>query len=389
MDIQTKELEYLLNNFWCFKDQNPEMYYNIKNNLDYYKDFIHNKLGSKLIVTDRIIKLEKIPSVPKAYMGITDFTNPLEYVIMFLVLLFLEDKPRLDQFILSDLVEFVSNMATTLKLNTIPDWNLYHHRKYMVNVINHLKNLGIIKMVEEISSFSEDVKAEGLYETTGISNFYIREFKNDIMNYNCLEDFQNDEFSETFDLADIRRYKIYRHLLYEIATYTVDLSEAERDYLKKQRGNISNELQKYVAADLELTKNMALLMYSEETKEKFDFPNSKAITDIVLLVNAKILNLVYDEKITPDKEEVINISKEELQRLIKETKEENQMYFSKYYRELTLDNFIKEIIAYMQEYDFVQEDTLGYKIYPGFAKIIGYIPKDDKEQLTLFGGENE
>ena len=155
MDIQTKELEYLLNNFWCFKDQNPEMYYNIKNNLDYYKDFIHNKLGSKLIVTDRIIKLEKIPSVPKAYMGITDFTNPLEYVIMFLVLLFLEDKPRLDQFILSDLVEFVSNMATTLKLNTIPDWNLYHHRKYMVNVINHLKNLGIIKMVEEISSFSD------------------------------------------------------------------------------------------------------------------------------------------------------------------------------------------------------------------------------------------
>ena len=142
-----KELEYLLNNFWCVKEQNPILYFNIKNNLDEYKNFIQTKLGSKLIVNDRFIKLEKIPAVPKSYMGISNFTDPLEYVILFIVLLFLEDKPKLEQFILSSLIEYVSNIATTLEINNIPDWNIFHHRKYLVNVINHLKEMGRAKII--------------------------------------------------------------------------------------------------------------------------------------------------------------------------------------------------------------------------------------------------
>ena len=53
-------LKYLLNNFWCVKELEPEKYYYIKNNLDSCKDFIKEKLGSKLIVNDKFIKLEKI-----------------------------------------------------------------------------------------------------------------------------------------------------------------------------------------------------------------------------------------------------------------------------------------------------------------------------------------
>ena len=30
MDISTKELEYLLNNFWITKEENPEKYFKIK-----------------------------------------------------------------------------------------------------------------------------------------------------------------------------------------------------------------------------------------------------------------------------------------------------------------------------------------------------------------------
>ena len=78
-----------------------------------------------------------------------------------------------------------------------------------------------------------------------------------------------------------------------------------------------------------------------------------------------------------------------LDNFIKDIRKEFGMYFSKYYKDLSFDSFYQEVIGYMQEYDFIRKDALGYKIYPGFAKIIGYIPKDDKEQLTLFGGENE
>ena len=390
MDIYTKELEYLLNNYWCVKEQNPKIYFNIKNNLDYYREFIRDKLGSKLIVNDRFIKLEKIPASPKSYMGIIDFDDKLEYTILFIILLFLEDKPKLEQFILSNLIEFISNTATTLELDTIPNWNILHHRKCLVTVINHLKELNIIRVVEENNLFTEDSKAEALYETTGLSNYYVREFKNNILEYRNIDDYINDEFNEQNEnIGDVRRYKVYRHLLYSLVTYTEDLTEYELDYLKRFRSNINNELSKYTKGELELTNNMAVVMFESDAGEKFDFPNNKAISDIVLLVNNAILKEQENDKLKLEKDETIIITKENLQRILKEIRLENGKYFSKKYREMATKNFIDEVILYLKQYDFIRDYELGYKIYPMISRLIGYIPKDTEEQLELFGGETD
>ena len=391
MDIQTRELEYLLNNYWCIKENNPILYFKIKNNLDYYKDFIQTKLGSRLIVNERFIKLEKIPAVPKIYMGISSFTNKMEYVILFIVLLFLEDKPKLEQFILSNLLDYITNTATTLELDEVPNWNVLNHRKSLVVVMNHLKELNIIKVVEEINLFTEDVRAEALYETTGLSNYYVREFKGNILEYTGMSDYINDEFiNQNENVGDVRRYKVYRHLVYSLAAFTDDLSEFEIDYLRKFRTSINNEINKYTLSDLELTKNMALLLYDEETKEKFDFPNNKAITDIVLLVNKAILDRIDNNDLTLSDNETIMVSKEVLYRIIKDTREEYKMFFSKYYKEMVQDKFVMEVISYLKEYDFIREYEMGYRIYPSVSKMTGYIPKDNVEQLNLFGGlENE
>ena len=218
--MDTYVIDYLLNNYWCVKEVNPKEYFKIKNNLDFYKDFFQNKLGSRLIVNDRFIKLEKIPAVAKSYMGLNNFTNPLEYTILFIILLYLEDKPKLEQFILSNLIDFITTTATTLELNNIPNWNLFHHRKCLVNVINHLKDLYIIKVVEEQNIFSEDIKAEALYETTGLSNYFVREFKNNILEYNDLNDYISDEFMNQDDtVGEVRRYRVYRHLMYSLVSY--------------------------------------------------------------------------------------------------------------------------------------------------------------------------
>lgn len=387
MDIRTKELEYLLNNYWCVKENNPEVYFKIKNNLDYYKDFIQTKLGSRLIVNDRFIKLEKIPAVPKHYMGISGFTDTLEYTMLFIILLFLEDKPKLEQFILSNLIDFISNTATALELDTVPNWNILHHRKCLVTVINHLKELNIIKVVEEDNLFTEDAKAEALYETTGLSNYYVREFKNNIMEFQTINDYINDEFTnQNENIGDVRRYKVYRHLIYSLVSYNDDLTDFEIDYLRKFRSSIYNELGKYTLAELELTKNMAVLMYDTETREKFDFPNNKAISDIVLLVNNNILNKVNDNELYLNADETITISKEQLYRIIKDTKNEYVIFFSKFYKDMNLDMFINEVISYLKDYDFIRDYDGGYKVYPMVSKLVGYIPKDTTEQLNLFGG---
>ena len=135
MEVAVKDLEYLLNNYWVVKDNNVDLYYKIKNNIDSYKDFVQTKLGSKLIVNNRIIKLEKIPAVPKSYMGIMNFSSNLEYVILFIILTFLEDKPKGEQFILSSLIEYIKSSAINLELDNIPDWNLSLNRKCLVNVL--------------------------------------------------------------------------------------------------------------------------------------------------------------------------------------------------------------------------------------------------------------
>ena len=65
----------LLYNFWIVKDENEELYYKIKYNQNKIKDFVSKNLGSNLIVHNRFIKLEKIPSYTKGGEGIEGFNN--------------------------------------------------------------------------------------------------------------------------------------------------------------------------------------------------------------------------------------------------------------------------------------------------------------------------
>ena len=383
MDINIDELETLLNNYWIVKDDNPEVYIRIKNSLDSYKNFIQDKLGSKLIVNSRFIKLEKIPALPKSYMAIEQLDSKLEYVLLLMILLFLEDKPNNEQFILSDLVEFITNTAHTLKINNLPDWNLFSHRKSLKDVIEFLESRSVIRIVEEINNFSENRNAEGLYESTGISNFFIREFKGDISKYTSLDDYVNDEFiSQDTNTGDIRRFKVYRHLLYSLCAYEEDLTTSEMDYLKKFRGSIKSEISKYTLSSLELTKHMALLLYDDDTKERYDFPNAKTISDFVLMVNSYVLNEVEKGLLKLEEDETILVSKEELSRIIKEVRNSNLNYLSKAHRDMVINSFVDEVITFMIYYDFIRKYDSMYKIYPMVSKLTGHIEVEEEREFS-------
>lgn len=185
-----KELKSLLYNFWILKDENKDLYYQIKYNQTKIKDFVAKNLGSNLIIHDRFIKLEKIPTVLKESNGIDKFTDVLDYVILSIFLLFLEDKTRGDKFILSDLIDYIKNTAITLKLDHIPDWNKISDRKSLINAINLLKELNVIKLKDEDkTSFIESKEADALYEVMGISNYVMRLFDNDINELKTANDF--------------------------------------------------------------------------------------------------------------------------------------------------------------------------------------------------------
>ena len=157
----TNELRALLNHFWIVKEDDPTLYYEIKRKQGYIRDFLTKNLGSRLIVHDRFIKLEKFPAIKTQGSGIASFEDVLDYVLLCIVLLYLEDKTRGDIFVLSSLIEYVKNTAVTMELDHVPDWNLRRDRQSFTRVMNFLKDISVIKVKdEEKVSFKDSQNAQ-------------------------------------------------------------------------------------------------------------------------------------------------------------------------------------------------------------------------------------
>ncbi|MBE3101939.1 MAG: DUF2398 family protein, partial [Firmicutes bacterium] len=127
-----KELEILLETFWIIKDKDKDLYYRVKDASLVFKDFLEQKLGYKIIINPYMIKLEKLPGKAEAWMGIQDFDTQMEYALFCLLLVFLEDKSATEQFVLSEVTEFIQ--AAYVGEEKV-DWTLFRHRKSMVKVL--------------------------------------------------------------------------------------------------------------------------------------------------------------------------------------------------------------------------------------------------------------
>lgn len=391
-DIE-KEMKALLYNFWITKDKNRDLYYQIKNNQSEIKDFISKNLGSNLIIHDKFIKLEKIPTITKSNAKLNNFSSVLEYVILTIMLLFLEDKTKGDYFVLSDLIEYVKNTSITLELNHIPDWNKVQDRRCLSNVISLLEELEIIKIKDSSKvSFIESKEAEVLYESLGTSNYLMRMFDNDINELITPEDFIKDEFTgQDEEKGDVRRYKVFRNILYTPAVSSKDLSSNELDYIKRNRTYIKSEIDKKLNMEVEITNNLTILYDEESTTQKDNFQNSKKLTEIVLMMNEKILEEI-NNKIMLDNYEIASVKEDYFENIIKEIKRTKAPYVGKTLLRETDKKFYTMILEYMEKYNIVEKKNDEIIIYPTVARLIGKtknIEPDTLTQTSLFGGNNE
>lgn len=361
-----QEMNLLLSNFWITKEKQNDDYYFLKRNQNKIREFVSKNLGNKLIVHDRFIKLEKIPSLAHATYGIDTFIDSLDYVILFLFLLYLEDKTRGEKFILSSLIEYIKNTALTLELNHIPDWNYSNNRKSLIRVIDYLLELHVITLKDHNSkSFQDTIEADALYEVTGLANYVVPVFDYDIYKCKKPEDFLKNEWGEqTEEKGDIRRYKVYRHLLYSPAVTKEELTESEEDYLKKMHKVIQKELSNYLNMDTEITRNLAFTFASENGIQKDYFPNTKNISDLVLIINFHLVVYKEIQKIPLDEQECFQITKSEFRKILEKAKEEQEQYFGKKYLDLTFSKLEEEILAYMQAFHFLKVEETSILCYP-------------------------
>ena len=188
--------EKLLENYWFVKDLNPENYHSIKQDLtEEMQDFIKNKLGYKLIVNPYLIKMEKIPGKPQQFMGIQEFDTKLEYVFLCMILIYLEEKTRGEQFILSGLIDYIQNLVAEINIHDIKiDFTIYSQRKSMVKVLKFIKEMGFIQMYDgDENKFAENIENDVLYEVTGISKYFMRHFSSNITDCNLYTDIYEKE----------------------------------------------------------------------------------------------------------------------------------------------------------------------------------------------------
>lgn len=371
-----KELELLLNKRWVLKSENKEQYYKIRDSIGEIRKFTTDKLGCQLIENSMLVKLEKLPAVPEQCMGIDAFTSKEEYAYLCILLMFLEERDAQEQFILSTLTEYISaNMP-----GEETDWTIYTCRRRLIKVLRYATEQGILKITDGTDeAFMEEKSGEVLYENTGASRYFMRNFTRDIMGYTKPQDFmESDWFSIDEEKGIARRHRVYKNLLFSVGMYRGIHAEEDFEYLKYYGNRVKDDLEQNFDCMVHIHKGGAFFMMGEDCHMGSGFPGSNALSDIILQSCRKIREKVESGKWEPASDETIYVEKIEFENLLKELKTESGEGFTKQYREMPEGEFTKEVIKEMERWTFLrqgQEDN-SLILYPSTGKLSGKYPED-------------
>lgn len=374
--------EKLLENYWFVRDIDTEEYNLIKKDLNNeMQDFIKNKLGYKLIVNPYVIKMEKIPGKPQTFMGIDKFSTKLEYIFLCLILIYLEERTRKEQFILSGLIDYIQNLIAEVDIQEIKiDFTIYSQRKALVNVLRFIKDMGFIKLYDgDEAKFAENIENDILYEVTGVSKYFMRNFSSNITDCNLYTDiYEKEQLGLEQDKGKERKQRVYRRLFTENVVYKEDEDDQDYNYIKNYRNIINQDIDKMLDSTLEVHRNGAYILLTENKNFKNTFPSNKAISDVVSFINTLIVERLEKNEFKKNIDDTINISEVQMSKLVRDVKQRYSKGFSKEFRELEEDKLLEEIVRYMKQFDMIRynKESKEYIIMPICFKIIGKYPQE-------------
>jgi len=371
-----KELEILLENFWVIKEKNVDLYHEIKDASPKFKEFIEDKLGYRLLINPYLIKLEKLPGKCEAWMGIKEFDSQLEYGMFCLVLAFLEERGLSDQFVLSQVTEYLqSAWPGREKL----DWTLFRHRRSLVKVMRYSSDMFLLNVDDgDDSMFMDASDAEVLYESTGLSRYFVRNFTANIMNCTNRKDIEEGEWLETDrDRGRVRRNRVYRRLTMSPAVYNEGGDDADYAYIKNFRNLLQKDFEGMLGAALHVHKNGAFMVLESFSRYKDVFPANSTISDIVLQVNAEIVQRVNSGQLYRREDDIIIVSRSEFESLIEKCRGKYLHGWSKEYREMSVDGLCNSVISFMEDFSMIEAVSGGREIHilPLCGKITGSYPE--------------
>lgn len=394
------EVRTLMQQLWVCRDTERETYFQVKRDLPRCRKFIQEQLGWRLIQNEKLLKLEKVPAHAESFMGITEFQDVRDYCILCVLLIFLEDKEEQEQFLLSELVDFI---GLHLKQTMEVDWNSFSQRKSLVRALQYAEREGMLKVYEGSSDhLSESIGQEVLYENTGLSRYFAVGFMKDISSYTSWQDFERLRGEEEDDgdggqQTDTERVRsrvnrIYRQLAVCPTMYWSGNEDTDGQYLKNQRQNVERHLEENLGGRLDVHKYAAFWMLEEDDVYGMVHPREAMLPELVSLVCTEIRRETEGSVKRQESDRII-MEEEQLDRLILRCRRQWKDAWSKEYREMDENRLLQNVKRYMKDWMMLERDGSGdgskIRILPAAGKTSGFYPKDYKVKKGADGADDD
>ena len=366
----------LLENYLILKERDKDLYYDVKDNIDKYKSFIYDNLAYDIIIKDDFIKLEKIPGIPEEWMGINEFTEIKEYIFFILLITFLEDKNKEEQFILSSITEYIEHNYPDEKI----EWTIFKNRKSLIKVMKFAIDIGIIKKNDgSEEEFSKSETGDVLYESTGLSRYIVRRFSKNIEDSESYEDLLGDEFlGISKDLGTVRKNRVFRRLLLSPVVYNYENDNGDYDYIKSKRSFIRNTFEENLGWDIHIHKNGALAALENSNEVKDISPNKKGESAAVLFINKEVRRNINSGNLKKEDNDTVVMSNSEFDEFIIEVRRTHGHGFTKTLRDVSEQVFINIIRNFMKDFSMIREEKDFTILMPIIGKVLGEYPEDYK-----------
>lgn len=370
--------EILLSCRWVLREKDPELYYQVKDEIGSYRRWLEEKFGYSVLITPQLIKLEKIPGLAEPWMGIQDFEDPEDYVMLCQLLMYLESREKEEQFILSMVTEFIQSHPLTEPV----DWTSYTQRRRLIRVLRYALKQQLMKLTdgnEEL--FLRDQQTELLFENTGISRYFLRGFSRDLMDYSSPQEFmESDWIDQDEDRGIIRRHRVYRRLLMSPGIYRNAGQDEDFIYLRNQRNSVEQDFRNVFQCDLHLHRSSAYLILDEDCTMGKTFPANNAVSDLICILGKELRQRikVHQAHYELSEQETLTLSEDSLQRLLKKIIQERLKHLPKAFQLESADNKLQEVMDKLISIGAAERVEAGIQLKPLLGKLAGDYPQKEE-----------
>ena len=363
-------VETLLSQRWVLRSSQPELYYQIKDEIGRYRRILLEKFGCSVLITPALVKLDKIPGQPEPWMGIQSFEEPGDYAMLCQVLMYLETREKEEQFDFSMLTEYLQGQGVEENL----DWTQYARRRQLVRVLRYCQEQGLMKLLDgSDEQFLRSGNQEVLFENTGNSRFFLRNFARDLMDYTCPEDFiESDWIDMDQDRGIVRRQRVYRRLLLSPGLYRQPEQDEDFNYLRNQRGQVQRDFQSLFACDLHLQRSSAYLVLDEACAAGAVVPGNNAAHDLILILAQQLQQRVkiHQAQYSLQAMEVLVLPVDSVVRLLKRIIQQRLDYLPKYIQG-EIPAAIQQTLETLENLGWVRIEDEQVYFMPIFGKLAG------------------